>query len=167
MKKVILIAFSFLLFASSTNAQIGIRFDDYPVTKIYTGKNARVVINNENKLFRTRLKEAVKNEKVNFAGHYILSQIGCGAGCLINTIIDAKTGKTFDIPFSICCTLDFDYPEQTRDLQSTNFRVDSKLLIFIGIKNETSSYGAYFYKFENDKLIFVKFQKLNLKKESN
>jgi hypothetical protein len=39
-------------------------------------------------------------EKVgpNFAGHYIVVQWGCGTSCVMMVIVDALTGKIYDIP---------------------------------------------------------------------
>jgi hypothetical protein len=52
--------------------------------------------------FRTRLREAAR-EKPNFAGHFIVTTWGCGTECVEGAIIDARTGRVFMLPFTLCC----------------------------------------------------------------
>ncbi|MBN1532043.1 MAG: hypothetical protein JXA20_05220 [Spirochaetes bacterium] len=49
--------------------------------------------------FRTRIKEGAR-KRVNFGGKYIIVQWGCGTECHTGAIIDAETGKIFNIPIS-------------------------------------------------------------------
>src|SRR5215204_1656338 len=44
--------------------------------------------------FRTNLRNAARG-KVNFAGHYILTQWGCGTNCSQTAVIDAKDGSVY------------------------------------------------------------------------
>ncbi len=77
-------------------------FKDFPAQGEYAGKNASVIITAGDRMYRTRLKDAAQ-EKPNFAGHYILTSWGCGAGCLMGAVIDANTGKVHWFPHTICC----------------------------------------------------------------
>ena len=70
------------------------RFEDYPVTKTYKGKTAPPKLGKrEVELYEDRFKWTVENQKVNFAGRYIVTTWSCGSTCLFGTVIDAKTGK--------------------------------------------------------------------------
>jgi hypothetical protein len=68
------------------------RFKDYPVSEVYIGKNAPLVLSRDDMRFRTRLREAA-HEKPNLAGHYIRAAWGCRAECLMDAVGDAKTGR--------------------------------------------------------------------------
>lgn len=48
-------------------------------------------------MYRTRLLKALKAGP-NFAGHLVLEQIGCGAGCRFAFVIDARNGKVSEFP---------------------------------------------------------------------
>ena len=69
-------------------------FTDYPVTEIYKGPIALVKLSSHAKAkgYRTRLKAAAAKGP-NFAGHYIVEEIGCGSSCQTVWVIDAITGK--------------------------------------------------------------------------
>jgi hypothetical protein len=128
------------------------RFKDYPVTTSYIGRNAPVKLTGGDRTFRTRLREAAK-EKPNFAGHYILTTWGCGTSCLMGAVIDAKTGKVYWLPGSICC-----YGYDTDDnFEPVIVRLDSRLIVLSGMINEEeSTNGTHFYKFENGKFKLVR-----------
>ena len=49
--------------------------------------------------FRTRIRQQMSTGP-DFAGHYAIIQIGCGAGCTFNLIADVATGQIFDFPYS-------------------------------------------------------------------
>lgn len=146
----------FLLLSLSASAQ---NFSDYPVKERFSGKNARVIITKDDRLYRTRLRE-ISREKVNFAGHYIASMIGCGAECVLPVIINAKTGKVMSIAFSLCCWFDPQRADETRDLNSMEFYPDSSLIVFRGMKNEEEPTKVFYYKVQDDRLVFIKSRKL-------
>lgn len=129
------------------------QFKNYPAGKIYRGKNAPVKLRTKDeRMFRTRLTEASK-QKPNFAGHYVLTFWGCGTECLSGAAIDVRTGKVTFFDFSICCWgTDVD-----DDFEAISFRLDSRLIIFSGARNEKEGdEGAHFYKFENGRFVFIK-----------
>lgn len=71
------------------------RFSDYPATEEGKAPGERPPLNlashehaNE---YRTKLTKAYERQ-ANFAGRYVLEQIGCGAGCQTNWILDTATG---------------------------------------------------------------------------
>ena len=52
--------------------------------------------------YRGALLEAA-SQPVNFAGHYVLTSIGCGAGCVQVAAIDAGAGSVTWLPPTVCC----------------------------------------------------------------
>jgi len=128
------------------------QFRDYPPDSKYGGKNAPVIITRKDRMYRTRLTEAAK-EKPNFAGHYILTAWGCGAGCLMGAVIDANTGKVYGFPHTICCWNDIQRDDKFSPIE---FRINSRLVVFSGVRNEAEGdQGTHFYEFDgsNFKLI--------------
>ena len=143
-----------VMFAGSGGAQKRIpQFRDYPVSEAYIGKTASLALARDDRMFKTRLAWAAKNQRPNFAGHYILTTWGCGTTCLMGAIINARTGKVHWWGFSICC-----WSSDADDkFQPIEFRLNSKLIVFSGARNEKDGdVGAHFYKFENARFIHVK-----------
>jgi hypothetical protein len=128
-------------------------FKDYPVTNIYRGKNAPLILTRDTRAFKTRLREALKG-RPNFAGHYIVTSWGCGTGCQLGAVIDARTGRVYWFPFAVGQNYETD-----ADFKPVEFRLDSKLIIFSGFRvdREDEEAGARFYKFENGRFKFLKF----------
>lgn len=127
------------------------KFSNYPVTNLYTGKNAPIKLTRENRVFRTRLTKASK-EKPDFAGRYILASWGCGHQCLMGGVIDAKTGKVYRLPFSICCW-GSDYDD---NFEPIDYRIDSKLVIFTGARDMAAGdAGKHFYIFDGKKFVHL------------
>lgn len=142
------------------------RFQEYPA-EVYAGK-AGLLNSRSHKLarvYRARLREALRQGGINFAGHYTFASIGCGAGCSINAIVDATNGKAFfPEPLNgwapVVATFDRepDYAETTR--------ADSRLLRLVGrptIGNPKDgrhgASGIYFYEWKNDELRLIKVMK--------
>ncbi|RZK22227.1 MAG: hypothetical protein EOO43_09880 [Flavobacterium sp.] len=48
--------------------------------------------------FRTRITDAYKTNEVDFAGYYVTSIFGCGAGCIMGFMVDVRDGKIYDLP---------------------------------------------------------------------
>lgn len=71
------------------------KFENYAVG-IYDGKLKAIDFssNPEATMYRSRLSEYL-GEKPNFAGHYIMAEIGCGSNCNGGMIIDAVDGKVY------------------------------------------------------------------------
>jgi hypothetical protein len=127
------------------------RFEDYKVTEQYAGKCAPLVLTRRDREFRTRLREA-SQEKPDFAGHYIVAEWGCGAGCVMGAIIDAKTGRVYWLPFTVCCW-SADVPDTFEPIE---YRIDSSLIVINGARNEKEGdNGKHFYKFENGKFVLI------------
>lgn len=145
-----------VLFVGTLNvaAQTGIpRFNDYPVNERYTGKTAPLVLSRAARQFRTRLRQAAA-EKPNFAGRFIVTTWGCGTECIEGAIIDAKTGRVFMLPFSLCCWAPGTVDDNFKPLE---FRLNSNLIALSGARDEKDGdYGTRFYRFQNRRLVLVK-----------
>jgi len=121
-------------------------FEDYAIPEKFEGKSARLILDGVDDSVRDRLRLAAKR-KPNFAGHYILTVWECGPECLTGYVIDAKTGRAYDLPFTLCCwTTETDSRSRPID-----FRINSKLIIFQGGRNaKACDWGTHYYKFESN-----------------
>lgn len=155
-KIVLQVSLVIIAFVSAFNSEVQAespvpQFKDYPVTERFTGKNAPVKLTRENRVFRTRLRKAAK-EKPNFAGRYIHTAWGCGMECLMDGVIDAKTGKVYGVPFSICCW-GTDYDD---DFEPIEYRIDSRLIIYTGARNEKKGdAGKHYYMFDGRRFVHL------------
>ena len=92
--------------------------------------------------YRTDLQEAATGP-VNFAGHYVLTSIGCGAGCVQVAAIDVGAGSVTWLPQTVCC-----WPlAMTEPLE---YRRDSRLLIVYGALNEKGA-GMHIFVFDGQR----------------
>ncbi|HJR08407.1 MAG TPA: hypothetical protein VJ842_14190 [Pyrinomonadaceae bacterium] len=115
--------------------------------------------------YRTLLRRQQRQEGVNFAGHYTLAAVGCGTGCSVTAIIDARTGRAYfpnelDGWTSIVGDYEFAEGEDVR-----TFRADSRLLRAIGRPNigkateeRHGPSGIYYYEWINQRLRLVRFK---------
>jgi hypothetical protein len=140
------------------------RWEDYPAD-VWAGKAVLLDLRSHPlaRTFRTHLRENMKAEGINFAGHYTFAAVGCGTGCSISAIIDARTGRAY-FPKVLSgwtgIVGDFDrfeeYEQQTR--------TDSRLLRMlgrpnIGRRNEEryGPSGVYYYEWIDNRLRLIKF----------
>lgn len=147
-----LIAAALLVFsAAEASAQARApRFTQYAVSVVYKGPNAPVKLSKDDRAFRTRIRGAAK-DKPNFAGEFILAQWGCGAECLTTVVISARTGRVYSVPFSICCW--------STDVDAVDFKLNSRLLIFRGMRDESESDGekdTHYYEFSGGRFRFIR-----------
>jgi hypothetical protein len=116
----------------------GHTFADYPANVEKLARNATVKLRTrDDKAFRTNLIHA-SQKPANFAGHYVLTTIGCGASCILTSAIDIKTGRVFWIPDTLCCWDD-------AVTEPVAFHADSRLLVLEGRRNE-KTYGTWYWK---------------------
>jgi hypothetical protein len=153
--RIILLAPSLSAFGHAAGAQGRVpQFKDYPVRSIYRGRTAPLILDRDARAFKTRLRRAAR-ERPNFAGHYIVTAWGCGTGCLVGALIDARTGRVYWFPFPVAQNYETD-----ENFRPVEFRLDSRLIIFSGLRVDTDEEaGARFYKFENGRFTFLKFIK--------
>jgi len=140
-------------------------FDSFKVT-VWRGRMAPLNLNSHPlaRKFRTASREQMKEAGVNFAGHYTLVSVGCGTGCGISGIVDARTGKAyFPIEFEGWTSIVGDYdPPEGED--SWTFHANSRLLRAIGRPNlgrpeeeRHGPSGIYYYEWVRNRLRLVKF----------
>ena len=134
---------------SNTN-RTSLRFADYQAVP-YQGKNRTLVMDEFGRSYRTRLSDAIKNQKPAFAGHYLVTGWGCGSGgCNTGAVINAKTGVATPFPVSISSA--------PQDRQEHIYNLNSRLMIFAGyLEGSEHSDGpaVEFYEFKNGKFIFL------------
>jgi hypothetical protein len=141
------------------------RFEDYSVFK-WRGKVAPLDLRSHPfaRKYRTLLRQQIKEEGINFAGRYTLATVGCGTGCSISAIIDARTGRAF-FPKELLgwtgIVGDYEPPEGE---EAWTYRPGSALLRLIGRPNigrvDEERYGPsgiYYYEWNKNRLRLVKF----------
>lgn len=132
-------------------------FDQMPATVPKAMTRARpIVAAGEAHLFRTAIREGARHGP-NFAGHYTLIPIGCGAGTVCVAIADAQTGRVYFPPeLRNATALMTDTGGQ--DVEILNYRKNSRLLVVIGSPNEDSERaGVSYYSWGSGKLSLTRF----------
>jgi hypothetical protein len=124
------------------------RFEDYPVTEVFTrAPHPPILVTPEQHMFRTRIREGVEKgwgvwingewakeqnrPGPNFAGHYIVIIWGCGSGCIEMAVSDAATGVVYDPPVSdggLALPM-LVFPNSAGRAADTEWRRDSRLMI--------------------------------------
>jgi hypothetical protein len=140
------------------------RFENYAVA-VWRGKVAPLNQRSHPlaRKYRTLLSQQVRDAGVNFAGRYTLASVGCGTGCSITSIIDARTGRA-SFPKELLgwtgIVGDYDPPEGE---EPWTYRAGSRLLRAVGRPNIGSvgeeRYGAsgiYYYEWSRNRLRLVK-----------
>lgn len=112
----------------------------------YAAKSAPVIITSKDRMYRTRLKEAAQ-QKPNFAGHYILTTWGCGTECLMGS----RNRRQYRKSTVDSARIRFAAGTKSSDTRASipiEFRLNSRLIVFTGIRNEQDGdQGAHFYEF--------------------
>jgi hypothetical protein len=103
----------------------------------------------------SEIRDRYENSPVNFAGKYAIVRVSCGAGCETGWIVNAMTGKMYDLP-----TVYSLFEPQWKNFQRIDFRSTSSLLVFTGIlKDEDEKSNVkprrYYYRFDGSKLRLV------------
>ncbi|MBP5943954.1 MULTISPECIES: hypothetical protein [unclassified Pseudomonas] len=68
-------------------------FKDYTVTPVFTGASHKLVPQENSSPMMDQTRVLALKGKVNFAGHYILHQLGCGGSAMCAEVLDARTGE--------------------------------------------------------------------------
>jgi hypothetical protein len=142
------------------------RLEDYAAV-ISRGKVAPLDLRRSHPLarrYRTMIRQQIREEGINFAGHYTLASTGCGTGCAIGAIVDARTGRAYfpkELYGWTSIVGDYD-PGEGEDLWT--FRPGSRLLRGLGRPNigkpgeeRHGASGIYYYEWTGDRLRLVKF----------
>ena len=122
------------------------RFSDCPV-EIYQGKSAPLVLDTEDRRNSVTYYQAVADGGANFAGHYIVVPLTCGAKCSTVEYIDAKTGKFFSDQF-----FNSGWSQVHDAFRDAEFRRGSRLIVFAGVIDDKHPNGWHFYLFDRGKL---------------
>ena len=139
------------------------RFETYTV-KVSSGKPAPLNLSSHKlaRMYRTSLREQIREEGVNFAGHYTIAPMGCGTGCSITAIIDARDGRAyFPEVFEGWTSVIGDYEfKEGEDIRT--FHANSRLIRAIGrprlgADERWGPSGVYFYEWVNNQLKQVHF----------
>ena len=97
--------------------------------------------------FRSALADAADGE-VDFAGRYIVAEIGCGAGCIDVAAINAATGAVVWLPTSVS-----GWPKSHPD--PLEYRTDSRMLRVYGRLAERGSLGPHAFVFDGRRFTAV------------
>lgn len=137
-----LVALSLLCAASGmAHAQRLPTFKDCPATVQAGHAPPRLVLDARSRAYRSAIAEATSGYPVNFAGHYVLAEWGCGAGCVMAAAVDTKTGHVTSLPFTVS-----DWPLDVTE--PLTYRADSCMLVVQGSRNESKEHGSYYYTFD-------------------
>ena len=151
-----------LVVAQTTEAP---RFEDYHVA-VWSGTVAPLKLRSHGlaRLYKTLIRQQLREEGVNFAGHYTLASVGCGTGCSTTAIVDARSGRAYfpnELDGWTSIVGDYDIPEG-EDIRT--FHAESRLLKAIGrptigkpSDERHGPSGIYFYQWINNRLRPVKF----------
>jgi hypothetical protein len=169
------LALLFLLTNATAQEANAPRFESYPAA-VWRGRVAPLDLRSHPlaRLYRTSLRQQIKEEGINFAGHYTLAAAGCGTGCSITAIIDARTGRAyFPNELSGWTGIVGDYEfQEGEDIRT--FRAGSKLLRVVGRPNigavreeRHGPSGIYYYEWVNNRLRLVRFTHVGSYPESD
>jgi hypothetical protein len=141
------------------------RFEDYRVST-WRGKMAPLKLQSHPlaRKYRTLIRQQMRDEGVNFAGRYTVASMGCGTGCSITSIVDARTGDAY-FPKQLSgwtgIVGDYDPPENE---DPWTFHSTSRSLRAIGRENiggiseeRYGPSGIYYYEWKNNRVLLVKF----------
>ncbi len=142
------------------------RFEDYAVA-VRRAKVAPMNLRSHKRArtYRTLLRQQQRESGVNFAGRYTLASVGCGTGCSVAAIIDARTGAAhFPDQLNGWTSIVGDYdPPEGEDTWA--YRADSRLLRIVGRPNigregeeRHGPSGIYYYVWEDGRLRQVGFR---------
>ncbi|WP_170929369.1 MULTISPECIES: hypothetical protein [unclassified Pseudomonas] len=160
MKEYSILLGSLLVIATSVAYAANPAFKDYTVTPVFTGINHEPVSQEHSNPMMDKDRAQVLKGKVNFAGHYILYQFGCGGSTLCGEVLDARTGE-------VVGGLPNAYDGNALSLSN---RPDSRLLIVSGIAADTeedaqgneleSRYRTRYFEFVNNEFRLLTFKDL-------
>lgn len=153
----ILILVLFCLAFSLNAKELSLNFSSYPAKVVNLKKIPRrdLVVTDENKYLKSRLKKLIKKRKINFAGSYSVASIGCGTGCSFWLVVDLATGKT---PKDELMTVSYCNDNSPKRFKTILSRADSRLLAIVGTSTMSSNPQCmlYYYVEDNGKIKLIK-----------
>jgi hypothetical protein len=138
--------FAILMAEAGQAAEPAPRFAAFPVVGLYEGRNAPPILASEYaRTYRTRIRDAAKAMRPNFAGKYILVTWGCGKSCEQITIINARTGQVNHPPISAIGGEAIFDAEKSDNYERVLFKLNSRLLLVKGKTAEDQEFDGYRY----------------------
>lgn len=119
------------------------KFSDHKV-KVYTGKRAKPRLDHE--FWRDQshtYRAAMRDDKVNAGGRFIVVILPCGTECQAPTFLDVRTGRITQF-FTVSNW--GDVPDEFEPVIS---RADSRLIVFRGKRNEKGINGNHYYSIDD------------------
>jgi hypothetical protein len=117
-------------------------FEDCPATFRAGHAPTRLVLDARSRVYRRAIADVARGP-VNFAGHYVLAEWGCGAGCIMAAAVDTKTGRVTSLPFTVS-----DWPLDVTE--PLTHRANSCLLVVQGSRDESKEHGTYYFTFDGN-----------------
>ena len=107
-------------------------------------------------LYRTVIKQGAKLGP-NFADHYTIIRIGCGAATTCLAIVDTKTGNVY-FPPKLNSVEALLVDTGKINVDTLNYRRDSRILVVVGSPNEKiGRAGISYYTWQSEKLNLIRF----------
>jgi len=138
-------------------------FKQYPAD-VYAGKPAPLNLRSHRmaRTYRTRIREQLHEQGINFAGRYTIVVMGCGTGCSITAIVDARNGNAYFPRELDGWNVEPGVYEFGDNEEVQTFRTDSRLLKIIGAPRLSADErwgpgGIYYYEWKNNQLWQVQF----------
>jgi hypothetical protein len=133
-----------------------LKFQDYAVSDVFKGKPAPPVLGRGER-FRTMIRLGAAKGP-NFAGHYTVVTWGCGAGCVALVLVDAITGRIYDMPFGSLAMIS---PIDASLQKGPRYKLKSRLFIADGCPNEEEKKcGTHYYEWKDNKFALLRFDPL-------
>ena len=134
------------------------RFEKYSAD-VYAGKPAPLNVRSHRlaRMYRTSIREQLQEEGINFAGHYTIAVMGCGTGCSITAIVDARNGNAYFPRELNGWSVEPGIYEFKENEDVRTFRANSRLLKIIGAPRLSADEkwgpgGVYYYEWVNNQL---------------
>lgn len=131
-----------LVSAVEQGAPLFDRFPASPATRAENGGPARHS-NPLSRRYRSALREAARGD-ADFAGHYVLAQIGCGAACIRLAAIDRSSGRVTWFPATIS-----GWPLDV--IEPLSYHLNSRLLIIQGVLDEKGTAARRQFVFDGSR----------------
>ena len=119
-------------------------FARHPAPAVYHGPRAPLQFRDaRSRRLRSALEDAY-DHPIDFAGRFVLAEVGCGAGCIEAAALDVRTGKVFWLAKSVS-----DWPKD--HLDPIERRVDSRLVVVHGRLGERGGAGPHAFVFDGQR----------------
>jgi hypothetical protein len=126
------------------------KFKDYPAGPVFKGKPARPRVVGEYLRYERHSFEGAAADGPTFAGHYTIVILPCGSTCQAPNILNLRTGRIHPL-FSIS-----GWNDEHEDFKPVLYKLDSRLIVFLGARYEQHPVGYHYYVMENDKLKYLR-----------